>query len=49
MRNSHGGQMKKLPFKKIDAFATNRSDGNPAGYINLRKIAGSGFTSSQNI
>ena len=39
MRNSHGGQMKKLPFKKIDAFATNMSDGNPAGYINLENQA----------
>ncbi|HEQ72671.1 MAG TPA: PhzF family phenazine biosynthesis protein, partial [Spirochaetia bacterium] len=28
--------MKKLPFKKIDAFATVLSDGNPAGYIRLR-------------
>ncbi len=27
--------MKRVPFKKIDAFATNMSDGNPAGYINL--------------
>lgn len=27
--------MKELMFKKIDAFATIKSDGNPAGYINL--------------
>jgi len=27
--------MKRLPFKKIDAFATERSDGNPAGVISL--------------
>jgi len=27
--------MKKFRFKKIDAFATSRSDGNPAGYISL--------------
>ena len=32
---NEGDPMKKLPFKKIDAFATNMSDGNPAGYINL--------------
>ena len=25
--------MKKFKFKKIDAFATEKSDGNPAGYI----------------
>ncbi|TYQ18087.1 UNVERIFIED_CONTAM: PhzF family phenazine biosynthesis protein [Acetivibrio alkalicellulosi] len=28
--------MKEFIFKKIDAFATIRSDGNPAGYINLK-------------
>jgi len=28
---------KKLPFKKIDAFATEHSDGNPAGLITLQK------------
>ncbi|MBN2080308.1 MAG: PhzF family phenazine biosynthesis protein [Spirochaetes bacterium] len=27
--------MKRLPFKKIDAFVTTGSDGNPAGYIRL--------------
>ncbi|UWG99130.1 PhzF family phenazine biosynthesis protein [Dehalobacter sp. DCM] len=27
--------MKEFKFKKIDAFATIKSDGNPAGYINL--------------
>jgi PhzF family phenazine biosynthesis protein len=27
--------MKEFKFKKIDAFATMKSDGNPAGYINL--------------
>ncbi len=27
--------MKKFAFKKIDAFATEKSDGNPAGYIHL--------------
>jgi PhzF family phenazine biosynthesis protein len=27
--------MKKFQFKKIDAFATTNSDGNPAGYIRL--------------
>ncbi len=27
--------MKKLAFKKIDAFAANKSEGNPAGYIRL--------------
>ncbi len=27
--------MKRFPFKKIDAFATSGSDGNPAGYIRL--------------
>jgi len=31
--------MKKLPFKKIDAFATIKSDGNPAGYIRLNSIS----------
>ncbi len=30
------GVMKQLPFKKIDAFATENSDGNPAGYIRLK-------------
>ena len=28
--------MKILPFKKIDAFATEHSSGNPAGVIYLR-------------
>ncbi len=28
--------MKKFRFKKIDAFATDKSDGNPAGYILLQ-------------
>jgi len=28
----------KLPFKKIDAFATNHSLGNPAGYIALKNL-----------
>ncbi|KJS82128.1 MAG: phenazine biosynthesis protein PhzF [Peptococcaceae bacterium BICA1-8] len=27
--------MRKFDFKKIDAFATSKSDGNPAGYIKL--------------
>ena len=27
--------MKRFPFKKIDAFATTGSDGNPAGYVRL--------------
>lgn len=27
--------MKKFKFKKIDAFATSKSAGNPAGYIRL--------------
>lgn len=30
--------MKKFEFKKIDAFATNTSDGNPAGYIRLNSF-----------
>ncbi len=30
--------MKEYPFKKIDAFATEKSDGNPAGYILLDKL-----------
>ena len=30
--------MKKYDFKKIDAFATNKSEGNPAGCIFLEKI-----------
>jgi PhzF family phenazine biosynthesis protein len=29
--------MKSLYFKKIDAFATKNSNGNPAGYIKLKK------------
>jgi PhzF family phenazine biosynthesis protein len=33
--HSQGGNLKKLQFKKIDAFATNISNGNPAGYIKL--------------
>jgi PhzF family phenazine biosynthesis protein len=31
--------MKKLQFKKIDAFATEKSDGNPAGYIYLNSLS----------
>lgn len=31
--------MKKLQFKKIDAFATTKSDGNPAGYIRLNSLS----------
>lgn len=31
--------MKKLPFKKIDAFATKNSDGNPAGYVLLNSLS----------
>ena len=31
--------MKKLQFKKIDAFATTKSDGNPAGYIRLNSMS----------
>jgi len=31
--------MTKLRFKKIDAFATKRSDGNPAGYILLNSLS----------
>lgn len=30
--------MKEYKFKKIDAFATEKSDGNPAGYILLDKL-----------
>ncbi|WP_105616380.1 PhzF family phenazine biosynthesis protein [Vallitalea okinawensis] len=30
--------MKSFTFKKIDAFATNNSDGNPAGYISLNSF-----------
>lgn len=30
--------MNKLQFKKIDAFATKQSDGNPAGYVRLNSI-----------
>lgn len=30
--------MKEYQFKKIDAFATEKSDGNPAGYILLDKL-----------
>lgn len=30
--------MKEYKFKKIDAFATEKSDGNPAGYIKLDKL-----------
>jgi PhzF family phenazine biosynthesis protein len=30
--------MKEYQFKKIDAFATENSDGNPAGYIRLDKL-----------
>lgn len=31
--------MKKFRFKKIDAFATDKSDGNPAGYILLHSAS----------
>jgi PhzF family phenazine biosynthesis protein len=31
--------LKKLQFKKIDAFATKQSDGNPAGYIQLNSLS----------
>lgn len=31
--------MKKFPFKKIDAFATSQSEGNPAGYISLESFS----------
>jgi len=31
--------MKEFKFKKIDAFATEKSDGNPAGYILLDKLS----------
>lgn len=31
--------MKELHFKKIDAFATEKSDGNPAGYIYLNSLS----------
>lgn len=30
--------MKEYNFKKIDAFATEKSDGNPAGYILLDNL-----------
>jgi PhzF family phenazine biosynthesis protein len=30
--------MKEYNFKKIDAFATDKSDGNPAGYILLNSL-----------
>ena len=30
--------MREYQFKKIDAFATEKSDGNPAGYIQLDKL-----------
>ncbi len=30
--------MKEYKFKKIDAFATDKSDGNPAGYFLLDKL-----------
>ena len=30
--------MKEYQFKKIDAFATEKSDGNPAGYIRLDNL-----------
>ena len=32
--------MKEFRFKKIDAFATEKSDGNPAGYIWLNSHSG---------
>jgi len=31
--------MKEFKFKKIDAFATEKSDGNPAGYVLLDKLS----------
>ena len=31
--------MRKLPFKKIDAFASAKSGGNPAGYIALESLS----------
>jgi len=31
--------VKKLQFKKIDAFATEQSDGNPAGYMYLNSLS----------
>lgn len=31
--------MKEFNFKKIDAFATESSTGNPAGYIRLAELA----------
>lgn len=30
--------MKQFKFKKIDAFATEQSSGNPAGYISLNSF-----------
>jgi predicted PhzF superfamily epimerase YddE/YHI9 len=30
--------MKKFRFKKIDAFATQKSDGNPAGMVYLDSL-----------
>ncbi len=30
--------MTEYPFKKIDAFATEKSTGNPAGYIKLKSL-----------
>lgn len=38
MQFRKGTMMKKLQFKKIDAFATTKSDGNPAGYIRLDSL-----------
>lgn len=32
-------KVKKLKFKKIDAFATSKSDGNPAGYIHVSALS----------
>ncbi len=41
--------MKKLKFKKIDAFATTESNGNPAGYINLESKNNISSTEMQQI
>ncbi len=39
VKNIHGELMREFTFKKIDAFATERSSGNPAGYIRLASLA----------
>ena len=41
--------MKKFKFKKIDAFATTKSNGNPAGYINLESKNNISSTEMQQI